>query len=151
MAFAVTKFNAYGVLNTSPSIKRGTQLVELTITGANTDVAYDLGTTGGTFWTSAVADATYGGIATAARDFMLTTLYGQVASCINVSSQQLNDPVGRYQAGSASSDTYTKAVAAVTTPVIELAFASAHAPTSGVYVYEWLLADNTEPLFASYG
>ncbi len=151
MAFAVTKFTAYGIKNTSPTIKHGVQRVELTITGANTDVAYDLGTTGGTFWTSAVAHATYGGIATAARTFMLTTLTGQVGTCINVYSQQLNDPVGRYQAGSASSDTYTKAVAAVTTPVIELAFASAHAPTSGVYVYEWLLADGMEPLTASYG
>lgn len=151
MAFAVTKFNAYGVLNSNPTVKRGVQRVELTITGANTDVAYDLGTTGGTFWTSAVADATYGGIATAARTFILTTLTAQVASVISVWSQQLCTPVGRINAATASSNTYTQAVAAVTTPMIELAFASGSAPTSGTYVFQWLLADNMEPLTASYG
>ncbi len=151
MAFAVTKFNAYGRLNTSPTAKRGVQFVELTITGANTDIAYDLGTTGGTFWTSAVAHATYGGIATAARTFILTTLTAQVGTVVGVESQALCDPVGRINAATAATDTYTQAVAAVTTPMIELAFATGHAPTTGVYVFKWLLADNMEPLTASYG
>lgn len=148
MAFAVTKFNAYGVLNANATQKRGIQRVELTITGANTDTAYDLGTTAGTFWTSAVADATYGGVATAARTFILTTLNGQVASTIGIRSQQL---LARLQAAAASGTSYTLSVASVTTPVPELAFASGSAPTSGVYVIEWLLADNTEPLTATYG
>ncbi len=151
MAFAVTKFTAYGRLNTNPTIKRGIQLVELTITGANTDVAYDLGTTAGTFWTSAVAHATYGGIATAARTFILTTLTAQVASILGVQAQALCTPVGRINAATASTNTYTQAVAAVTTPMIELAFNSGNAPTSGTYVFEWLLADGMQPLTASYG
>lgn len=151
MAFAVTKFSAYGRLNTSATAKRGVQFVELTITGAATDTAYDLGTTAGTFWTSAEAHATYGAIATAAKTFILTTLYGQVGTVIGVDSQALCTPVGRINAATASSNTYTQAVAAVTTPMIELAFNSGNAPTSGVYVFQWLLADNTEPLTATYG
>ncbi len=151
MAFAVTKFNAYGRLNTNATPKRGIQIVELTITGANTDIAYDLGTTAGTFWVSAEAHATYGAIATAAKTFILTTLYGQVASIYSVSAQALCTPVGRINAATASSNTYTQAVAVVTTPMIELAFASGSAPTTGTYIFEWLLADNTEPLTASYG
>ncbi len=148
MAFAVTKFNAYGLKNTNQTIKRGIQKVELTITGANTDTAYDLGTTGGTFWTSAVAHATYGEIATAARTFILTTLTAQVGTTLGIKSQEL---LARLQAASASSTDYIQTVAAVTTPVPELAFHSGDAPTSAVWVIEWLLADNMEPLFASYG
>ncbi len=151
MAFAVTKFTAYGRLNSNPTPKRGIQCVELTITGANTDIAYDLATTGGTFWTSAVAHATYGGIATAARTFILTTLTAQVGTFVEVLSQALLSSLTRLPAATVSGDNYTRVVTTVTTPVIELAFNSGNAPTSGVYVLTWLLADNMEPLTASYG
>lgn len=56
MTFALTKFQAYGVEISEPLQKRFIQRAEFDITGANTNVAYDLGavTSGslGTFWTA---------------------------------------------------------------------------------------------------
>lgn len=148
MAFAVRRFFAYGQLNDNPTIKRGVQVVQLAITGLNTDVAYDLGTVAGTFWTSAIADAIYGQIATAARDFILTALTKNVAQVLAIQSQQL---VARLQAAAASGTSYVQTVAAVTTPTPELLFASGNAPTSGTFLITWNLADNVEPITASYG
>jgi hypothetical protein len=68
MAFACTKFKAYVVNAQSPTRARKLQRVAMTVTGLNTDVALDIGTLGGTFWTAAKADGTYGPIATAAYD-----------------------------------------------------------------------------------
>ncbi len=56
MTFALTRVKAYGIEASEPLQKINVQRVELDITGANTDVAYDVGdvTAGslGTFWTA---------------------------------------------------------------------------------------------------
>lgn len=66
MAFALTKAEFRSVAHQNPSLKRGIQEVLLTITGANTDIDLDIGDAAGTFWTAAVANATYGAMAAAA-------------------------------------------------------------------------------------
>lgn len=63
MAFALTKAEFRSVCFQNPSYKKGIQEVVLTITGANTDIDLDIGDSGGTFWTAAQADATYGTMA----------------------------------------------------------------------------------------
>ena len=65
MTFALTKAEFRSVAHQNPSLKRGIQEVLLTITAANTDTALDVGNASGTFWTAAVADATYGSMASA--------------------------------------------------------------------------------------
>ena len=75
MTFALTKFQAYGVEISEPLQKRFIQRIEMDVTGANTDVAYDFGdvTAGslGTFWT-AVSGTAPGSVALKAwRDVAL--------------------------------------------------------------------------------
>lgn len=50
MAFALTRFNAYGVQSDEPLSKRYIQRVEIKATAANTDTDFDLGDATGTFW-----------------------------------------------------------------------------------------------------
>jgi len=71
MAFACTKFKAYVVTAQSPTRARKLQRVAMTVTGLNSDTALDIGTLGGTFWTAAKADGTYGSIANAAYDTLV--------------------------------------------------------------------------------
>lgn len=52
MAFALTKFVAFGVEAEEAVNKRYKQAVEFTITGLNSNVALDFGTYAGTFWTA---------------------------------------------------------------------------------------------------
>ncbi len=52
MTFALASFRAYGVEAEEPVNNKYKQVLELNITGANTDVAYDVGTYAGTFWTA---------------------------------------------------------------------------------------------------
>lgn len=52
MAFAITKCKAYGLQTGAPTRSKGFQVVELQLTGLNTDVDLDLGDDTGTFWTA---------------------------------------------------------------------------------------------------
>src|SRR5271165_4646613 len=64
MAFSLQKFQAYGIEPQEPVFKRYVQRAVLSIVALNTDTALDIAsiTAGslGTFWTAAIADATYG-------------------------------------------------------------------------------------------
>lgn len=66
MAFALTGYSARGVEIGSVCYRKGIQQVVFEITGTSADVALDLGSASGTFWTAALADATYGTLATKA-------------------------------------------------------------------------------------
>ena len=65
MAFAVVGAQGFGLPTGQPSETRGVYVLEMSITGAAGDVTHDLDDTAtpGTFWTSALANATYGDIA----------------------------------------------------------------------------------------
>lgn len=65
MAFALVDAN-FGKLEIPTAIKkRGLQYLEFKITrGAAGDTDLDIGNTSGTFWTAAIADGTYGTLAT---------------------------------------------------------------------------------------
>jgi hypothetical protein len=60
MTFALTKFKAWGVEIDEPVTKKFMQFAHLSITAAATDVALDIGTDAGAFWTAALANGTYG-------------------------------------------------------------------------------------------
>lgn len=52
MAFALTKANFYQIVNASPTQRPNLQVLEFTITRANTDTDLDLFDAAGTFWTA---------------------------------------------------------------------------------------------------
>lgn len=74
MAFALSKANAYQLKNWSSGFRQNVQVIELTITRANTDTDLDLFDSAGTFWT-AVGSSDVGKLA---KD-TLTPIFSQVA------------------------------------------------------------------------
>lgn len=88
MAFALTSMTTWAEPIQTASNYRGAQVIQMTITGADTDTAADIGDFGGTFWTDALADSTYGGIATAALA-QLELIAAQAQSLIDLRSETL--------------------------------------------------------------
>lgn len=87
MTFALTKARLYGVTIDEPVRKRAIQRAYLKITAANTDTDMDLGDTGGTFWTAAVAaDSTAANVRTA-----LHALDTKAQSFLGVRGEELVD------------------------------------------------------------
>ncbi len=76
MSFALTKAQFRSLSLQNVSYKKGVQEVVLEITAANTDTDLDIGDAAGTFWTAAVANATYGAMAA----LVLAQLQAVVAS-----------------------------------------------------------------------
>lgn len=66
MAFALTNARFYKVEIPSAVDKRGLQGIEMTVTRLTADTDLDFGDVDGTFWTAAIADATYGTLSTLA-------------------------------------------------------------------------------------
>jgi hypothetical protein len=99
MAFALVAYHARGVDVAGPSYKRGIQQVVLDITATAADVDLDVGDDSGTFWTEALADSTYGTLATKALA-SLQRIVAQSAALVAVDSQQLIDRVQSATAGS---------------------------------------------------
>lgn len=92
MAFALTRYSARGLNITSPVYKQGVQEVVLGITGTAADVDLDIGDDGGTFWTDAEANTTYGELATNALA-SLKRIVGNSEALQAVQSQQLLDRI----------------------------------------------------------
>lgn len=92
MAFALTAYSARSNEIGSVSYKKGIQQIILTITGSAADVALDLGNAAGTFWTAALADATYGSLAAKALE-SLQRISAQAIACVSVESAQILDRV----------------------------------------------------------
>ena len=77
MAFAVTSYNVYATETAKAVSPEVTQYIKFTVTAANTDVAYDLATVGGTFWTAAGGSTAGAAFTSAAAAF---TCAGVVAA-----------------------------------------------------------------------
>jgi len=144
MAFALTKFMAYGVDIAGPSKRRGIQRATLTITATVNDVALDFSADGGTFWTAARADATYGALATKALD-ILNQIEDQAVGLMNIESEQLLD---RLQAAAAAGTSYTVAINGHRP---DITCAAANGETAWVFDFEWILNDGIFPVIATYG
>jgi hypothetical protein len=136
---ALTRFIASGEYETAPVSHRGTQKVEMRMTAAATDVAYDLSTITdgalGTFWTAV------GG--TAPGTLAMTTLR-TIVSMGGVLIRVGGDFAQSYlRAAATGSGAYTQAVTA-NLPDIE--FNASNGPTSMVLVMEWSLPDTVMPI-----
>lgn len=110
MTFALKSFLATGVNLCGPQPQRQTQKLVFGITGLATDVDLDLGDLSGTFWTDAVADATYGDLAADVQDW-LTANYPNWAATSRVFVQELFD---RIVAAAASGTAYSQLLNATT-------------------------------------
>lgn len=110
MAFALTKAAFYGSQLSDTVKKRGLQHAALYITGANTDIAYDLSNASGTFWTAAKAHATYGTIASTASD-ALTAVAAASDSLVNVAGSHEPSYVRALSATPTTLIAYTSAAA----------------------------------------
>lgn len=149
MALALTRFEAVTRPIQGPSLKRGQQEVRLTVTGANTDTVWDFSaiTAGalGTFWTAAVANATYGDIATSAlAAFRL--IQAQATAILKISGE---DIVSRAQIATvAAAGQYS---VAVTGHVPDITWRTGDAPTASVIHLTFQLADGVFPFHFQYG
>jgi hypothetical protein len=146
MALAVTKFTAYGLEIPDAVRVRHVQRVSMTFTAANTDATWDLGTTAGTFWTSAEAHATYGSIATEAKRVLL--LVG--ANCKVLSSVGGTINLNYIQAAALGGVT-TNFTLASTNGCPDMTFVSGSAPTAGVLIIEWCLNDGFTAIHSDFG
>lgn len=142
MAISLTKACAYGIRHEGATRSHAEQVMELHVTALATDVTYDLGVTAGTFWASAVANATYGGLAGQARSFLLSQISGAVTGCFAIQSQVLGAGYVRV-AGAPGAATEYRVTAPSVIPTI--AFNAAGGPTSIVLRLSWRLKDGQEP------
>lgn len=137
MAFALTSFMADGYKLSGPQPQRQTQKLIFGITGLTTDVDLDIGDLSGTFWTAAVANATYGAMATSVRAW-ITANYSNWAAVSKVFVQELFD---RVQAAAASGAAYAQALNS-TTKLPEYTFAASNGETVYTVVVELEMVNN---------
>ena len=128
MAFAITGYKAWGKETTKAVSPEVIQYLEMNFTATNTDVAYDLGTTGGTFWTSAGATTIPAAFKKLLYDFAGSAAYPLATGGTIVSAYS--------RAASAAATTYTE-IGGTVTNVQDLLFNSGNGPVSGTIVYGW--------------
>lgn len=149
MAFALTKFKAFGERAEGAVRPHVQQVMNFTLTAAATDIVYDLGETAGTFWTSAEASTAYGALASAVKRILLTQLPGLLPDFALMACN--GEPLQTFLkvASGASGTQYTLAISAASMPTIT--FVSASAPTGWVLQLRWNLIDGAEALVGDYG
>ncbi len=150
MAFALTRFKAYGRRHEGENRSHAEQVCELHITAANTDTAYDLDNSAGTFWTAALANATYGTLATSALRAFLTDIVAVKHRCIGVTGEALISDFIRVASG-ASGLQYIVAVGTTTAHMPNLTFVSGSAPTAITLFITWSLVDGAEAVTSDLG
>lgn len=131
MAFALKSFMADGYHLSGPQPQRQVQKLIFGITGLAADVDLDIGDLSGTFWTAAVANATYGDLAKSVKEWV-TANYPNWAAVSSVFVQELFD---RVQAAAASGAAYVQALNA-TTSLPEYTFAANQGETSYTVVVQ---------------
>ena len=122
MAFAVTSYNVYATETAKAVSPEVTQYIKFTVTAANTDVAYDLATVGGTFWTAA------GGSTAGAA--VLNTIKKMIPELEMAHPLLCNATMSRLRAASASSSSNYSQTFTAGNICPEIAFNSGDAPTS---------------------
>lgn len=146
MAFQLQAFKAYGLRLEGSTRQQARQVAVLQIAQANTDTALDISSAAGTFWTAALADATYGALAAAALAKLQAI---QAADAAVGGLLSVDPPVNYVQVSSgAAGKQYTMTV---TNSLPSIVWVSGQAPTSYVLTLEWTLADNQEALAADLG
>ena len=128
MAFALTGYKAWGIETSKAVSPECIQYLEVTITAANTDVAVDVGTTAGTFWT-AVGTGT---IPAAAKAALL-----DICSKADYSLVSAGTHTASWTRGATAAATVYTEVAGTVTNSRNLGFNSGSALTAGKIVLSW--------------
>jgi hypothetical protein len=145
MAFALTSFFADGTRFLGPGPYRATETYVFTVTGLVADVDFDLGDYSGTFWTDAVADATYGTMAAQVLE-RLQALDANYVSTARIFVPQLAD---RIQAAAVSGSAYTLSIDSTSLlPIYE--FDAGEGETAYTVYVDLLLKPNYLPSNLSY-
>lgn len=140
MAFALTSFVLDGQKFQGPGPYRATQTAVFTITGTTADVDLDIGDYAGTFWAAAIANTTYGDVATTAKA-ALQKNDDQVQAVCRIYTPEIAD---RIQAAAASGTAYTLSIDS-TSKLPIYTFDAANGETSYTVFVEWLLNKNILP------
>lgn len=140
MAFALTSLFLDGQKFQGAGPYRATQTAVFTITGTTADVDLDIGDYSGTFWTAALADATYGDVATTALA-ALQKLDDQTQAVCRIYTPQLAD---RIQAAAASGTDYALSIDS-TSKLPIYTFDANQGETAYTVFVEWLLNKNILP------
>jgi len=137
MASALTAYKAWIQEADKATGPRHIQYLEMDITGANTDTAWDFATAAGTFWTAAEADETYGATATLARKLMY-----QIAEKAAYFAGVLGEVDLQYAREIAASGADYTMAAGTASNIPDLTFNSGNAPTSIKAVLRWVLSED---------
>jgi hypothetical protein len=144
MSFALTYFEAEHVKLAGPGPRWGIQAVQMTVTGLAADVDLDIGDDAGTFWTAAIADATYGDLATSALASLKKILAQGTVS--KVYSPEIDS--GFRRAAAAGAGVYAFALQDKRP---NWTFNAAEGLTSYTIFIEYYLNQNILPVAESYG
>ena len=144
MTLAVTSFRAYGDEIMDATNIRARQRVNITVTGANTDVSWDLASYTGTLWTAALADGTYGTVA--AQAIAAMKLIDGFGSFLVHEGGTI--PMTLVKGTSAGSGTYAAALSGLW---LNYTFNTAAAPTSATIALEIALKPEQRAINVSYG
>jgi hypothetical protein len=142
MAFALSKFKAYGLKTQGPTRVLGQQVVELHITAANTDTDLDIGDNSGTFWSA--ADNT--DLGAEALRVLREIIADKVQGLLAVNSEEL---VGRLRDTTATGAGVYALAVANNRP--NISWFSGDAPTSYVVQLVYQLLDSQFPTFVELG
>jgi hypothetical protein len=145
MAFAVTAWKAYANRIDQGTIKRFETVLEMHITGANTDVDMDIGdtTTPGQFFTDAEADATYGATATALKNY-LNSIKAKISTNGLLFSEVLEQSYTKVAGTPSLANEY--GITQWTSSVPDILFVSGSAPTAIKLTMKWQLKTGEWPL-----
>lgn len=119
MSFAVTGYHAYGIYIDEPVTTRAHQVISILATGTSADVVLDLANSSGTFWTAALADGTYGAVATAALA-ALTSAVGRAEQRVSWCCPEIQDPKVQIAAGGTLASTNYKITTTGIVPSISI-------------------------------
>lgn len=143
MAFALTQLRAWGNKIQTATPLRGEQVVELTITQANTDTDCDIGDDTGTFWTAAGATD----IGAAA----LVQLQAIVAQALQLTAVESEALINKTKVLVADVNAAGEYGLTVDNNRPNITFYSGDAPTAWVLQLRYTLDDGQFPVAASIG
>jgi len=145
MAFALTNFKAFGIRTEGSTRQHVNQVAQLYITAATSDVAMDLGTDAGTFWTAAQANATYGALASQALS-VLQKIQNYVTGLMTVQSPALLNRIKVTSPAAATDYSLT-----ISNQRPNITFDAANGDTSYVITLVWALHDGLEATVSDLG
>jgi hypothetical protein len=138
MTMAIVKCKAYGLQTGAATRSKGLQIIELELTGAAADVAYDFGNSSGTFWTAVLTSSPTCGPS------VLELFENVSAGCL--AFQNLTGPQLYPRVQVASLTGAGQILKAVQNNRPNISFNAADGDTTYQLKFEWLCGQNFKPV-----